>query len=95
MRVTPLNAAAEEPPIVAQVVEFQAGAAMSESSAMHETTGLVYVLEGRMQIDAGGMHEVLETGDCAYMDSEMALSWSAVGKHRCRILSVTPQPSRR
>jgi quercetin dioxygenase-like cupin family protein len=47
------------------------------------------VLEGRLQLDAGGMHEALEAGDCAYMESEMALAWSAAGKHRCRILAVT------
>ena len=28
-----------------------------------------------------GMHEVLEAGDCAYMQSEMALAMSAIGKH--------------
>jgi len=35
------------------------------------------------------MQEVLDTGDCACMESEMALAWSAAGKHRCRILAVT------
>jgi quercetin dioxygenase-like cupin family protein len=52
------------------------------------------VLEGRLQLDAGGMHEVLEAGDCAYMESEMALAWSAAGKHRCRILAVMPGAAR-
>jgi quercetin dioxygenase-like cupin family protein len=51
---------------------------------------VVYVLEGRLQLDAGGMQEVLEAGDCAYMESEMALAWSAADKHRCRILAVLP-----
>jgi quercetin dioxygenase-like cupin family protein len=50
----------------------------------------VYVLEGKLQLDAGGMREVLEAGDCVCMESEMALAWSAAGKHRCRILAVTP-----
>jgi quercetin dioxygenase-like cupin family protein len=57
--------------------------------SFRETSVLVYVLEGRLQLDAGGMHEALEAGDCAYMESEMALAWSAAGKHRCRILAVT------
>jgi hypothetical protein len=28
------------------------------------------------------------------MESEMAMAWSAAGKHRCRILVVTPAKSR-
>jgi hypothetical protein len=36
------------------------------------------------------MQEVLEAGDCACMESEMALAWSAAGKHRCRVLAVLP-----
>jgi hypothetical protein len=35
------------------------------------------------------MHEVLEEGDCAWMESEMALSWTVLGKHRCRVLAVS------
>jgi len=54
----------------------------------------VYVLEGRLQLDAGGMQEILEAGDCAYMESEMALAWSAAGKQRCRVLAVMPGPAR-
>jgi transcriptional regulator with XRE-family HTH domain len=95
VKVTPLNAAAQEPPMQAQMIEFQPGAAVCETDALRETTGLVYVLEGRLQIDAGGLHELLDAGDCAYMDSEMAMAWSAAGKHRCRILSVTPLHPRR
>ena len=52
--------------------------------------GLMYVLEGKLQLDAGGLSEVLEAGDCAYVESDMALAWSASGKHRCRVLAVMP-----
>jgi quercetin dioxygenase-like cupin family protein len=52
--------------------------------------GLVYVLEGKLRLDAGGMHEVLEAGDCACMESEMPLAWSAADKRRCRVLAVLP-----
>ncbi len=51
---------------------------------------MVYVLEGRLRLEAGAMHEVLETGDCACMESEMPLAWSAADKHRCRVLAVLP-----
>jgi quercetin dioxygenase-like cupin family protein len=50
----------------------------------------VYVLEGKLQLDAGGMHEVLEEGDCLYLDTEMAIAWSASGSARCRALVITP-----
>jgi uncharacterized cupin superfamily protein len=55
---------------------------------------VVYVLEGRLQLEAGGIQEVLEAGDCACIESEMALAWSAAGKQRCRILAVLPGKSR-
>ena len=108
VKVTPLNAAGDGarlatpatetsrrgPRLVAQMIEFPAGGVSSGTEPFREKSGLVYVLEGRLQLDAGGMHEVLEAGDCAYMESEMALAWSAAGKHRCRILAVMPGAAR-
>jgi quercetin dioxygenase-like cupin family protein len=75
--------------LVAQMVEFPGGGAASISDCFQQTSGLVYVLEGRLQLDSGGLHEVLETGDCAYVESDMTLNWSAMGKHRCRVLAVS------
>jgi transcriptional regulator with XRE-family HTH domain len=106
-RITPLNAvgegpllAASSPPaearkprLVAQMIEFPAGGAASTSDCFHETSGLMYVLEGNLQLDCGGLREQLEAGDCAYIESDMALSWSATGKHRCRVLAVIPGTS--
>jgi transcriptional regulator with XRE-family HTH domain len=94
VRITPLNAGADGARLVAQMMEFPAGGASCATDAYSETAGLVYVLEGKLQLDAGGMHEVLDTGDCAYMESEMALAWSAAGKHRCRILAIMPSGPR-
>ncbi len=90
VKVTPLNAHAEGAGLVARMMEFPAGGTSCVTDACHGASGLVYVLEGKLQLDAGGFSELLETGDCAYMESEMALSWSAAGKHRCRILAVMP-----
>jgi transcriptional regulator with XRE-family HTH domain len=94
VQVTALNSSTQEPRLLAQMVEFPPHGAISSSDAFHETSGLVYVLEGSLQLDAGGMHEVLDAGDCVYMESEMALAWSAAGKHRCRVLAVMPAPVR-
>jgi transcriptional regulator with XRE-family HTH domain len=94
IKITPLNALGENPRLVARMIEFSAGGVSTGGEAFSETSGLVYVLEGRLQLNAGGMEEVLEAGDCAYMESEMALAWSAVGKHRCRVLAVMPGEAR-
>ena len=90
VKVTPLNAISERPRLVAQMIEFPPGGVTTVSDSLRESSGRVYVLEGRLQLDSGGMQEVLETGDCAYMEGEMALAWSAAGKHRCRVLAVLP-----
>jgi transcriptional regulator with XRE-family HTH domain len=90
VKTTPLNVVADETRLVAQMIEFPGGGATCAADAFRAASGLVYVLEGKLQLDAGGMHETLEAGDCAYMESEMPMAWSAAGKHRCRILTVTP-----
>jgi quercetin dioxygenase-like cupin family protein len=103
-RITPLNAVGEgsllatpstettrrKPRLVAQMIEFPAAGTAGTSDCFHETTGLVYVLEGKLQLDCGGLQELLEPGDCAYVESDMPLAWSAAGKHRCRVLAVVP-----
>ncbi|MFY9856182.1 MAG: helix-turn-helix domain-containing protein [Terracidiphilus sp.] len=90
VKAIPLNTVADGTRLMAQMMEFPAGGASSVTEIGRGTSGLVYVLEGKLQLDAGGMHELLEAGDCACLVSEMALAWSAAGKHRCRILAVTP-----
>ncbi len=90
LKITPLNAASKNPRLMAQMIEFAPGGATSAADCFREASGVIYVLEGRLQLEAGGMEEVLETGDCACLESEMTLAWSAVGKNRCRILAVLP-----
>ena len=90
VRITPLSTGWDRSRLVAQLIEFQPGAPTTAMEAYRETGGVVYVLEGKLRLDAGGMHEILEAGDCACMESEMALAWSAADKHRCRVLAVLP-----
>ena len=89
-KITPLNAPEEGARLAAQMIEFPAGGSSSMTDVFREACGVVYVLEGKLQLDGGGMSEVLEAGDCACIESEMALGWSAAGKRRCRILAVVP-----
>jgi transcriptional regulator with XRE-family HTH domain len=90
VKVTSLNAAETNPRLVAQMIEFAPGGAASTAECLREKSGVVYVLEGKLQLDAGGMQEILDTGDCACLESEMVVVWSAAGKQRCRILTVLP-----
>jgi transcriptional regulator with XRE-family HTH domain len=93
MKVTPLNAG-EGFRFTAQFVEFPAGGASIAVNAFEETGAVIYVVEGRLRLDTGATHEVLEAGDCACMESEMPLAWSAADKHRCRVLAVLPAAAR-
>ncbi len=90
VKFIPLNATGKGARIIAQMIEFPAGGVSTGKDPLPQMSGLVYVLEGRLQLDAGGMQELLEAGDCAYMESEMAMAWSAAGKQRCRVLAVIP-----
>jgi transcriptional regulator with XRE-family HTH domain len=90
LKVTPLNALSERPGLVAQMIEFPPGPTASAADCLREVSGVVYVLEGKLMLDAGGMQETLEPGDCACIDSEMSLAWSSADKHRCRVLAVLP-----
>jgi transcriptional regulator with XRE-family HTH domain len=91
VKVTPLNAEGEGFRLLAQLVEFPPGGANLAVNAFQETGAVVYVLEGRLRLDAGGMRDTLETGDCACMESEMPMAWSAADKRRCRVLAVMPR----
>jgi transcriptional regulator with XRE-family HTH domain len=83
------NAQAPGPRLEAKMIEFPPGGAASISDCFQQTSGLVYVLDGRLQLDCGGLQEFLDPGDCAYIESDMALGWSAAGKNRCRVLAVS------
>jgi transcriptional regulator with XRE-family HTH domain len=91
---TPLHAAGANARLIGEMIEYPAGGTASVSEGGKQVNCLVYVLQGSLQLDAGGMHEVLETCDCAYLETEMAMAWSAAGKSPCRALVVTPGASR-
>jgi len=76
--------------LVAQMIEFPPGVAASILEGFCETSGLLYVLDGQLQLDAGGMRENLDAGDCVCIESDMSMAWSAAGKHRCRVMAVFP-----
>lgn len=89
VKITPLNAAGGSP-LRVQMIEFPPGGAAVAMNEAHQAKGVVYVLEGKLRLDAGGMTEVLDAGDCVCMDSEIPLAWGAADKRRCRVLAVLP-----
>ena len=91
IRITPLNAAAN-PSLLTQMIEFAPGGASSAAECLRGASGVIYVLEGSLLLDSGGLQELLATGDCACVQSEIALNWSPAGKRRCRILAIASRP---
>jgi transcriptional regulator with XRE-family HTH domain len=89
-RPIPLHALSADARLVARIMEYPSGTAGVLSEVGRSECSVVYVLEGTLHLDSGGMHEVLESGDCVYVDSDMAMAWSAGDKGRCRALVVTP-----
>ncbi len=93
VRRTPLNASPNSQ-LVVEMIEFPTGGAASIAEVGRLVTSLAYVLEGRLRLDVGGTQEELDAGDCIYMESQMAMAWSAAGKSRCRVLMVAPASPR-
>lgn len=89
-----LHAVDEKTCLVARMIDFPSGQTATIAEVGSTLCSVVYVLDGKLQLDAGGLHETLETGDCAYIDSDMVIAWSAGGGSRCRALVVTPGNSR-
>ena len=82
-------------PIVAREVDFPPGVDGVLTDVGKVFIGVIYVLEGRLQIDSAGLQDVLEAGDCVCANSEMLITWGAHGKSRCRALVVTPREAPR
>lgn len=90
VRFTPLNVTRGGSPFAACIMEIPPGATAGATDLSRETTALVYLIEGRLQLNSGGMYEELEAGDCIFIESDMTLAWTNIGKLPCRMLAVTP-----
>lgn len=88
VKTIPLNVVTKGTRLVAQIIEFPAAGATAAINAFHETSAFLYVLDGQLELDAGGLHETMAAGDCACVESQMELAWSAGGKERCRVVAV-------
>ena len=91
MKAIPLSPPRSSTGLMAEMIEVPTAASEALSGLYtRDTSGLIYVIEGRLQLAAGGLHEALEAGDCVFIDTRMPLVWSAAGKHPCRVIAVRP-----
>jgi len=86
----PLNPGVPDRRMDACLVDLEPGAPSGEPELGDVPALLVYVLDGKLNMDVGGLRETLDTGDCAYLESGLPLAWGAAGKTKCRLLTVTP-----
>jgi transcriptional regulator with XRE-family HTH domain len=89
VKSVPLNAAQQNPRLIAQMLELSSTPHSPEGSG-EELCVFVHVLEGKLVLMADGLSQTLEAGDCVYMETRMPVSWRAGGDHRCRILLLQP-----
>jgi transcriptional regulator with XRE-family HTH domain len=85
----PLNPGVPNRRMDACLVDLPAGSAVAGAELHVGDALLVYVIDGHLLLDLGGMRETLDAGDCAYLESDLLLAWGAAGKQRCRLLAVT------
>ena len=90
IRFTPLHPPQPEPALKSEIIELASDGSTHTPTIGGQVKCVLYVLEGQLQVDSGLMQEKLATGDCAYLDSEVPMTWSASGKARCLILAVFP-----
>ena len=86
----PLNPGVTDRQMEAALIDLEPGSVSAEPELESDRALLVYVLEGTLQMDVGGLRETLESGDCAYLESDLPIAWGAADKDHCRILTVSP-----
>lgn len=87
--ITHLHTPSAKSRMIARILDLPPGApsAVSESGARTEL--FAQVLQGRLQLTTAGQNEVLETGDCAVLDTDEPAVWNALGNSPCKVLSVS------
>jgi len=72
----------------ASMLEFPESLILAASEPGMPLACIVYIVEGSLQLDVSGTRELLNTGDCACIDTDMTVMWSSAGPGRCRVLLV-------
>lgn len=72
----------------ASLLEFPPNLRVAASDPGQGVSCLVYVIEGRLELNVGTENEVLEAGDCACIDTDMIVVWGSSSQQLCRVLVV-------
>ena len=91
-KIVPLNLPGPETRLSSEMVEISPASSLSLSQPNRDTCAVVFVLDGRLQVNYGGTMEVLETGDFVHVESSLEMFWSNPGKRPCRLLVVRSAP---
>jgi len=70
------------------MLEFPENQILAASEPGKPLSCLVYVVEGSLQLNAGGIEELLNAGDCACIDTDMTVMWGSASPGRGRVLLV-------
>ena len=73
----------------ASVLDFPEDLMVTATEPGELLSGVVYVVEGTLQMVVGGSTEILHAGDCACIDTDMTVTWGSKGKDRCQVLMVS------
>lgn len=90
---TPLHVPTAESSMFVRVLDLPPGLLSNVGESGARTELFAYVLDGRLQLTTAGSNEVMETGDCAVLDTDEPVVWSALGESSCRVLSVSARTS--
>jgi len=86
----PLHRPTPESRQLSRIVDIPARTSFSLVEGGTRTQFTAYVLEGVLHMEAQGVEDVLQTGDCIVMDTDAGVQWWSADS-RCRVLTVFAQ----
>jgi transcriptional regulator with XRE-family HTH domain len=70
------------------LLEFPPKVLVAASEPGQGLSCLIYVVEGRLDMNIGGDKDVLDAGDCACIDTDMVIVWGSATEKCCQLLFV-------
>ena len=70
----------------ASMIEFPTDVHVPASEPGRGFSGLIYVIEGRLDLEIGGTKEMLDAGDCVCIDTDMLVTWGSAARRACQVL---------
>jgi transcriptional regulator with XRE-family HTH domain len=89
IRSIPLHVPSADGALIAEIIDFPPNSPVNMQKHGSLAKIVAYVIAGTVEIDVAGAKETLAAGDCAVLNTEASVIWSASGGHQCRALIVT------